>query len=87
MHSFKKIAIPYFLFSINTTFNYKNCSACKICTKCNLIIVSENIYFEDNYIINNDWFFINKKEVFESVITLEKLNLTCDEIIIKNIIE
>ncbi len=54
----------------------------KICSKCHMVVAS---YTNNGQ--GAEWFYLNGVEIFEYVYNLSRLNLTCDEIIIKNIIE
>lgn len=51
---------------------------CSICKKCNLEVFNMMDY---------DIFFCNGVEVFHTEGSLEEIDLTCDELLIKNIIE
>jgi hypothetical protein len=53
----------------------------KVCTKCFLCVAKRR------YESAVDYFFFNGVEVYNDFINLDKLNLTCDEVIIKNILE
>lgn len=58
----------------------------KICEKCKLEILS--IYFSNN--ISNQRYFINAIEIFKDINPYNKeyhVDMTCEEFIIKNIIE
>jgi hypothetical protein len=74
-HLFKIINPPDQIF-----VEYKNYSldSWKICTKCKLIV---------GKIQTIEYFFINNLEIFKEVTQLNEINLTCDEFIIKSIIE
>lgn len=52
----------------------------RCCLKCKLIVGKINA-------AGLDYFFINEVEVFLLTDYYERLNLTCDEIMIKNILE
>lgn len=59
----------------------------KRCKICNFDIWNENIRFKDSC----DIFFMNEVEIYQTIYNYEelceKVNLTCDEFIIKNILE
>ena len=87
-HIFKIIDPPKYIL---TESEFSPRGSCKICIKCNLVVHTETVYYK--YINDNDgfdhsdYFYLHGKEIFNSYIVLEQLNLTCEEIIIKQIIE
>jgi hypothetical protein len=87
-HLFKVIDPPKYIF---TESGFLPRGSCKICTKCNLVVHTEAVYEEfinDNGgFDHSDYFYLNGKEVYNKFIVLEQLNLTCDELIIKQILE
>lgn len=87
-HKFKNIKSPdYILYQSG----FIPRGTCVICEACNLIVQTEIV--SDEFIDSNeghdhsDYFYLNSEEVYCDIIVLEDLNITCDEMIIKNIIE
>lgn len=81
-HQWKNIEIPSYVKSImNDDVDFA-----KQCTICELVIGVRNI-FDEKPAINNYCFFINAIEILHDIYTLDKLNLNCNKVIIKNIIE
>lgn len=78
-HDFEEYKFPY-------EDLYNNISAYRfnksiICKKCNIIIAKRHKKSKFDY------FFLNGKEIFEHIFSFEHLNLTCEDIIIKTILE
>lgn len=63
---------------------YHNFDKLEKCSKCNLIIGTD--FFENKSDCCN-YFFLNGIEIFLDFRTLEELNLTCEEIQIKLLLE
>lgn len=76
MHEFIKIDCPAYVklkgFMISA----------KICNNCKLVVTKQ---FANNKYY--DYFFIDEVEEYRHLQLLEELELTCDELIIKNILE
>lgn len=73
-HSFQPIEKPLFYVS-----DWHEINSWYLCKICHLIIGNSN----------NDYLFFlyHKKEIYNEYITLDEVNLTCNEFIIKYIIE
>lgn len=87
-HKFIDCFIPIY---INNKFEKRiggNIDFCKYCNKCNIIFIFV-IFDKDDGNINSDncYFFLNEKEIFERINNLNELNLTCEEIQIKLLLE
>lgn len=79
-HDFVDIDLPFSLREEYVFFN-----TCKKCNKCNMIVGAN--YYGDNDKFNDDFFFINNVEVFKDFYKIEELDLTCEEILIKFLLE
>lgn len=66
----------------NGIFDFKEFIFCRRCEKCQLIVGKLKTYKN-----GMDFFFLNDEEVFSYCNYLSELNLSCEEMIIKNIIE
>lgn len=79
MHEFEAISIPYYIDKIYEILNRDRKTACQMCKKCNLII----------YTIDNSYsrFYINNTEIFKMYTDINQIQLTCEEFLIKSIIE
>lgn len=62
--------------TINSDLNYKKCSKCCL----EVVSISDHTSFAE-------YMYLNNIEVFDEYYNLKELDLTCNELIIKNIIE
>ncbi len=77
-HDFINIEIPSYIVKEYGSFN-----VCKKCSKCNMIVAVNNY----NRLYYDDFFFLNGIEIFAHINDLEELNLTCEELQIKLLLE
>lgn len=64
--------------------NIADCDLCRKCTKCNLVVAT--VYYVHLNIID-DFFILNDEEIFNTILNLEELNITCEEVLIKLLLE
>jgi hypothetical protein len=79
MHEFKELLIDDALKIINI-YSEERDEPLKICLKCNLIILTHRSAHYSRF-----WF--NNIEIYDDFEDFEQIDLTCEELIIKSIVE
>lgn len=88
-HNFKDIDCPKDLLFLHRKDGPGIFDLCKFCDKCNIFFIFVETH-EDKIYHTNDidcYFYLNNKEIFKNSITLEDLNLLCEEVSIKLLLE